>query len=420
MAVSAFNDSVGINLHLEYHNNTAWDTNYPSWSPTLLSSPVKHLRFGLCHYGLSENWCSGAYHDRFNALAAAGKTMDILTDPWMGWTVGTSGCNGNGGCLSGYLAALGLTASAVDAYEGPNECNNGGGNCDIYGTSGGNYPWPVGVLNVWSPEVFTLASSGVSIYGPGAAFCDSSQFPNLSASINALALHDYPGNANPENGDTVSCLSSARAHTGGGGTQPGVTTETGYTTGPPYTASDGPVSRLAQERYIGRQIAYRLNPTINIKRMYIYELFDDVSSHCSGSDDYQCYGLLDASYSPKPAWTRLMQLMSYFTDTGTPSLTPLTYSITGDTTGKLWQDLFQRGNGNYELVLWLATNNFVSGADVAPTNETVTLTLPVSVKKIVVTRWQDNGAVTTTTINSTNGVFSIGANSLLHAISFHV
>ena len=418
LAAAAFNDAVGVNLHLEYHN-TVWDNDYSRWSSVLINSPIIHLRFGFCNYGTAEPWCTGSYAARFNQLAAAGKKMDILTNPWMGWTTGTSGCNGGaGGCTSGYPANVDLAASAIDAYEGPNECNDGGGNCTIYGTSGVSYPWAPGVLNVWTPEIFTLRSAGVDVYGPAAAFANYAEFPNDSAYITKGALHDYATPNNPENGDTQSGMSSERAV---GGAAPIVTTETGYTTGPPYTEYAGE-SRLAQERYIGRQILFRLNPRINISRVYFYELFDYPTSQCDGvTTALECYGLLDASYNPKPAWTRLMQLMSYFADTGISPKTPLAYTLTGDTTGKLWQDLFQKSNGTYILVPWLGTLqwDWTTSTDISPTVETLTLTLPSSVASVTLTQFGDNGAQTVTTIPCSNGRFSLPVSSLVETVIFH-
>jgi hypothetical protein len=339
----------------------------------------------------------------------------------MGWTTGTSGCNGTNGCTSGYPAALGLTGSAIDAYEGPNECNNNGGNCTTYGTSATSYPWNPGVLNVWEPEIYTLLAPGVSIYGPSAAGCDGSQFPRLAPYLTTLALHDYPGSLEPENGTTTDCQTDSRTHMGDS-TTPSVTTETGYTTGPPYTDGDSPVDRLTQERYLSRLLMMRLNANVNIRRTYLYELIDYPASNCNGTTTaYSCYGLLDGSYNPKPAWTRLTQLLSYFADAGTAHRTPLTYKLTGDTSGVLWVDLFQRSNGNYVLVPWLATRlwDITNHVDLAITSENLTLTLPSTVTTLTVTQFNDNGAQVVTHPTCTAGVCTVPVTSLVEGIEFN-
>jgi len=414
LAASAFNDSVGLNLHLEYHNNTVWDADYSRWAPTLISSPIIHLRFGFCHYGTAETWCTGSYASRWNALAAAGKKMDVLSDPWMGWTMATSGCNGGtGGCTSGYSGSVGLNVGAIEAYEGPNECNNGGGDCMNYGTSP-NTTWPTGSLPRWSPEIWTLHSSSVAILGPAAAYCDYSQFPNLSSYVDYGAIHDYWFPLQPENGHTDSCIGSVQTYVSG--SKPIISTESGYSTGPPYKEYGGE-SQLAQERYTPRILFMHLNPRYNISRTYLYDLVD------STSDPDGDFGLLDSvTFAPKPAWTRLMQLMLFFTDSGISPRTPLAYTLTGDTTGKRWQDLFQKSNGTYILVPWLGTQvwDWTTASDLAPTKETLTLTLPTSVTTVTLTQFGDNGAQTITTLAGSNGHFALPVSSLVETVSFQV
>lgn len=413
ISASAFNDSVGVNVHLEYQNNTIWDTGYSQWASTLISSPIVHLRFGLCHYGSASTWCTTTYAARWNQLAAAGKKVDVLTDPWMGWTTATSGCNGGaGGCTSGYPENVGLNAAAVEAYEGPNECNNGGGDCTDYGTAAA-LAWPTGSLSLWESEIASLRSATVTILGPAAAFCDYSQFPNLASDIDDTAIHDYWFPLQPEDGHTDDCLQSSQTFLSWA--KPAIATESGYSTGPPYAQYAGE-SQLAQERYTSRFLFMHLNPRYNIRRTYIYALVD------SASDPDGDFGLLNpTTFAPKPAWTRLMQLMSYFADPGTSPQIPLNYTLAGDTTGALWQDLFQKSDKTYILVPWLGTLqwNWQSATDIAPTTETLTLTLPASVTAITVTQFGDNGAQSVTTIAGKNGIFALPVSSLIEAVSFH-
>lgn len=416
IAASDFNNSVGVNLHLEWDGNQEWDVDYSKWSSTLINSPIKYLRTGFCAYGTASSWCVNSYAPRFNQLASAGKLFDILGDPWMGWTMSTSGCNGGtGGCTSGYPANVGLNAAAINAYEGPNECNIGGGHCTQYGTSTTSYPWAPGVLNVWEPELWTLRSSSVAILGPAAGLCNYSQFPNLSAYINYSSIHDYWAPLNPEDGHTDNCISSSNTYVG---TKPIISTESGYSTGPPYSEY-GAESQLAQERYVGRILFMHLNPRYNIKRTYIYDLVSETG--LSEGD----YGLLNPpgstnAYQPKPAWNRLMQLMSYFSDTGTSPKTPISYTLTGDTSGKLWQDLFQRSDGTYVLVPWIGQVmwDYTTDTDNTPIRENLTLTLPSSITQVTVTQFGDNGTKSVSTLNGTNGQFTVPVSSLIEAISF--
>lgn len=415
LPAAVFNDSVGVNTHLNYPG-TAYDTDYAKWSATLLRSPIKHVRDGFCSWGTASTFCTGRWRTRWNQLAAAGVKFDVITNPWEGWTSGTTGCHGT--CNDGYLSALGVTPSSIAAYEGPNECDiNKSAQCTNVGTTDA-LPGVQTVVK-WAPYYWQLASSNVAIYSAAMAFPqDYSEFGNLSSYMNYCAIHDYTKPLQPESNTLTIGLvvwqAEVPAMCGSNRSAiPIVSTETGYPTGPPYTKYGGE-SQLAQERYTPRILFFHLEH--RVFHVYFYELIDEGAQ---GSGD--TWGLLSENGTPKPAWTRLMQLMSYFKDTRSAPGTPLRYSLTGDTSGVLQQVLFQRSNGTYILVPWLGTQqwDWTTDSDISPTKETLTLTLPSSVKSVTVTKFGDYGARTLTTVSGTNGKFPLPVSSLIEAVSFH-
>jgi hypothetical protein len=409
LPASAFNDSVGVNTHINYYGS-AYDTGYATWSPTLLNSRIKHVRDQFCNWGTASTFCTQTWAQRWNQFAAAGIHFDVISNPWMGWSSSsTGGCHGT--CFLGYPAALGLTSSGIEAYEGPNECDESS-NCTSYGTTTQTQTFTV---DTWTPLLWTLRSATTAIYSPAMAFPnDYSQFGNLSQYINVGAIHDYTKPLQPEysNGTSLGIAAWQSGTAPMTGTAPLITTENGYNTDP--TFANGGVSQLAQERYTPRILLTHLEH--NIRRVYLYELID---LGTSGSGNM--WGLLNANYTPKPAWTRLTQLMNYFADSGTASLAPLSYSLSGDTTGVLNKVLFEKSDGSYILVPWLGTQlwNPSSDSDLAPSTETLTLQLPSTVTSVTVTKFADNGATTTTTLSGTSGRFSLPVSSLIEGVAFH-
>lgn len=418
LAASSFNDSIGVNTHLDYQGS-AYDTGYNSWSSLLLNSRIKRVRDDFCNWGTANSWCAGTWAPRFNQFAAAGIKFDIVTNPWMGWTSSSTGCHGT--CLSGYPSALGLPISAIDTYEGPNECDvENSLNCTDVGSTSGLSKQQV--IAQWSPYVANLRSSSVSVLSPSFSNEDGyGNYSSISGYTNGCSIHDYQSASEtpeyyfhwvmPVSGGPIVTWYSGCQHLVGN--QPMITTESGYTNDTSSSCPDAGISELGAERYFPRELLTHLNG--GIKRVYTYELLDGES----GSTSCYAFGLLHTNFTPKLIWNRMAQLMNYFADSGTSPQTPLAYTLTGDTTGTLNRSLFQRSNGTYILVPWLATQLW-NGSNLSPTSETLTLTLPSSVTSITVTTFGDSGAMSTQTISGSNGTFSLPVSSLVEAVSFTV
>lgn len=100
-------------------------------------------------------------------------------------------------------------------------------------------------------------------------------------------------------------------------------------------------------------------------------------------------GPLRADYTPKTAWTRLLQFMQFFNNGGKSPQHTQSYTASGEKLGMLDHPLFQRSDGTYLLALWLANylydpNNHAAQS---PANQTVTLTLSRSVLSAMLSRF---------------------------------
>jgi hypothetical protein len=405
LPASAFNDSVGVNTHLNY-SGTIYDTGYAAWAPVLVNSRIEHLRDQFCIWGTASAFCTKTWASRWNRLAAAGIRFDVISNPWMGWTRDTTGCHGT--CFSGYAAALGLRPGSIEAYEGPNECDfSHYSGCTSYGTS----PKPPAyILENWSPLLWTLASPSIAIYGPAMAFpVGYVRFADPSQYMNFAAIHNYTKPRMPETSNSCCSLETWQNSVP---SKQLVTTETGFETDTAQTPSQA-VSELAQERYTPRILFWQLEHGID--RTYLYELID-LGGNSGG------FGLLRHNGAPKPAWIRLLQLMDYFADERTSPRRPIAYSVTGDTADAFNHVLFQRSTGEYLLAMWLATPlwNEITHADVAPRREDITVMLPAVPTSVQLTQFNDNGRVQRFHEHSTGRTLTVPVTSLISILSFRI
>jgi hypothetical protein len=117
-----------------------------------------------------------------------------------------------------------------------------------------------------------------------------------------------------------------------------------------------------------------------------------------------------------------MQLMQLFSDTAPAPRTPIAFSVTGDTSGTLDHLLFQRSNGSYLLVLWLAQPVYdPSTRAVLPVaSENLDVSLPASVAAATLTAFGDNGASSVTSLTATNGSVVVPVRSTVSVLEFRV
>jgi hypothetical protein len=315
--------------HLSY-TDTAYYSNFPQILGSLQALGIRHVRDG--YYPWAANDPVVLRHQEF---AAAGIKTNYVV-PFNTSTTPDS------------IAALAGAVQDMEALEASNECDDPG-NC------GGDSA--TGVKNVVSflPMLSTAAKNlNVPLYGP--SFIDPSSYAaagDLSNQITMNNLHVYFGGRNPGSmgwgdpdpkGNAYGSLDFwiDQGHLNAPDA-PTVITETGYLTYPststPYT-----IPESVQASYVPRTLLLAFKH--GIRRTYMYELLDEVSS--------PAYGLLRADMTPRPGFTALKNLMSILGDSATTPFTPskLQFELSGGDSS-LNHMLFQKQDGTYLLVMWL-------------------------------------------------------------------
>jgi hypothetical protein len=259
----------------------------------------------------------------------------------------------------------------MEQLEAPNECD-AAGNCGADASTG------ISNMLGFLPTIASAgAELGVPVVGP--SFTQQSSFTsagNISSEITDNNLHVYFGGRNPGStgwgdvdaqgksyGSLAWWMDQANIDAPG---MPIEVTETGYiaypTTSTPFT-----VPESVEAAYLPRTLL--LDFQHGIKRTYLYELLDEVSS--------PGYGILRDDLSPKPAYTAVENLIANLQDQG-PAFVPggLAYSIEGGG-GSLNHVLLEKRDGSFWLVLWLEESSFdpasTTATPVAPQQVTLTL-----------------------------------------------
>jgi len=347
----SFVDSIGVGTHMTYT-----DTNYYLEWPTVFYDlqwlGVRHVRDGYYNFPAGTPYV--AEHQQ---LASAG----IKTDYVMPYNTATT---------SATVASIARQVDDMEAVEAPNEC-------DLAGDCGSTAAQSMANMLAFLPIVDASGSAvGVPVLGPSLAnYTAYAQVGNLASEMTDNNLHVYFGGRNPGSqgwggfdaegnsyGSIPFWLDMANEDAPN---VPVMITETGYVMVPQPQPYNIPPATGAS--YIPRTLL--LTYAAGVKRTYIYELLDEVSS--------PGYGLIDGNMNPKPAFLAVQNLIANLWDEG-PSFTPgkLAYSLTGGGS-TLKQLLFQKRDGSFWLVLWLEQSSYdeINLVETPVTPQTVTLTL---------------------------------------------
>jgi hypothetical protein len=174
-------------------------------------------------------------------------------------------------------------------------------------------------------------------------------------------------------------------------------TETGYMAFPatiiPYTLPES-----VEASYTPRTLLLAFQK--GVKRTYIYELLDELSS--------PGFGILRSDLTPKPAFTAVQNLISNLQDKG-PSFSPgtLAYSIQGGGPN-LNHLLLQKRDGSFWLVLWLEESSFdpAFATPITVTPQPITLTLAVPNARQVL-NWDTQGNMTWSNVTMQGNTLSL-------------
>jgi hypothetical protein len=377
-------DTSGINTHLTYG-----DTAYTNWAqvfPAIRNLGVKHIRDG--YWGLVANDPIAEEHRQ---LAQAGITTDYV----ISW-----GYVPNQQQLKNFID----TVWDAEAVESPNEC-------DVLSNCGGGGTTGVNNVVALLPSLHsTVAGTGLPLMGP--SFVNYYTYPtvgNLAPDMSLNSMHLYFGGRNPGSpgwggydaeGNSYGSLAywQDMSATDAPGIAP-VITETGYMAWP-STSTPFTLPESVEASYIPRTLLLAFQH--GYQETFFYQLIDDPTSPAG-------YGLLNADFSPKPAYTALKNLISLMSDPGGNfSAGTLNFNISGGDSN-LQHMLFQKSNGDFYLVLWLEepSYNTVDNQFISVTPENIGIELPNNYKTETNYQFNNTGNYVTFNQPTNNGWASL-------------
>jgi hypothetical protein len=379
----AFADSIGVVTHLSY-TDTPYFTAWPQVLNSLQVLGVRHIRDG--YYPWADSSTFIAEHQ---ALADAGIGTDYVV-PLNSTTTPET------------IAQFAPEVRDLEELEAPNEC-------DVAGNCGSSALAGIDNMLGFLPTIDNAgANLAVPVVGP--SFTQQSSFAsagNISSEITENNLHIYFGGRNPGSpgwgdldaegnsyGSFAWWLDQANIDAPG---MPVQITETGYMAFPttiiPFT-----VPESVEASYTPRTLLLAFQK--GIKRTYLYELLDEVSS--------PGFGILRSDLTPKPSFTAVENLISNLQDKGL-SFSPgsLGYSLEGGGPN-LNHLLLQKRDGSFWLVLWLEEPSFdpATATPIAVTPQQVTLTLAVPNARQVLC-WDTEGNMTWSNVTMQGNTLSL-------------
>jgi hypothetical protein len=380
----SFVDSIGAVTHLSY-NDTPYYTAWPQVLSALKTLGVRHIRDGFY------DWAPDSpYIQEHQQLAAAGIKCDYVV-PLDASTTPAA------------IEQFAPEVQDMESLEAPNEC-------DVAGNCGSTSEAGIANAIEFLPTIDAAAKSlGVPVLGP--SFTQQSSYPqagDIASGMTYNNLHVYFGGRNPGSSGWGDLDPQGHAYGSfawwldqaaiDAPNVPSMITETGYMSYP-ETSTPFTLPESVEASYTPRTLLLAFKD--GMKRTYLYELLDEVSS--------PAYGLMNGDLSPKPAYTAVRNLIATLTDRGN-AFTPgaLSYSLQGgDST--LNHLLLQKRDGSFWLVLWLEQSSFdpVSASPESISPQEITLTLSPSDTAKEVVQFNNTGNVTTTNAAMTNSILPL-------------
>ena len=372
-----FVSSIGIGTHFSYWDLLPYGNNLNSTLSSLKGAGFRWIRDGL--FQDTNVGSNDRFYGVMNQVKAAGIKMVLVTQPaYLGNNQFVKAPYTNQQNLDTAVKRLG--ASAILAFEGPNEVDNNSYNWGGVPAFGAN-------AKAYQAQMYQHAKQiapGVTVIGLTTTSAGGASYVgDISSYMDAGTLHPYPSAQVPTadlQGMESRLAPLNAAHKGWW------VTETGYYTAPNATQNvyQPGVTEAAQAKYAPRLYLDYFNA--GISHTSIYELIDE---HSSQSDAEANYGILRNDGSQKPAYASIKNLISLLSDPGaafTPTAT-LGYTLAG-TTGTIRQALFQKRDGRFYLVLWNDVTVFNTSAKRDVVNAAVNVVVSFATQPRTITRYQ--------------------------------
>lgn len=316
-----FLDTIGVNIHVNYFD-TAYN-NWPAVKQKLQELKIKHVRGG-------SYWNFAEADRRQDELHAMGIRVNMILS------------------ADRYNEQVAYLKSKprgfVTSVESLNEPD-----CFLHKT---NPDWvnETRRLQKAAYEAMKATPELRDIPVLGTSYCRAdthAKVGDLSQWYDQTNTHPYPGGLAPEDRIATTMQNIRQQY----GTKPVTATETGYHNAVNFLEGGG-VSEQASATYLPR--LYLSYFQAGIKRTYVYELVEPRPAtwvtHTFDRDNH--WGLYSSGFAAKPAADSLRRLTTILQDAGT-AFAPgkLDYAVSGDTTN-LQQQLLQKADGRFYLVLW--------------------------------------------------------------------
>ena len=349
---SEFIDSIGINVHLSFHDSPY--ANLPLITQELTALGVRHVRDGA---SLTSEGLDALQAVAWLRLRSQGIRVNAMVDPRYAVKTMTA---------RSLLALVSAGGGAVESVEGPNEL-------DVSGIA----DWPAVdrayQRSLWEArQSLGLSRGDVSLIGPAMAFAaDGEKLGDISAYADFGNLHPYPGGLAPSvifprPGTQQDFLSKSLA-------QAAVM----YDSLPIYVTESGwhncfgdqreiPATSLeAAARYVPRLFLENFNH--GIRRTYLYELIA-WRPDPEGTNHEDHWGLLEYDGTEKPAFRALKNLISLISvsaavqmeaPTQTPAAANFRYRL--EASGSLslvHHTALRAADGSLVLLLWQEVSSF--------------------------------------------------------------
>lgn len=324
-SAAAFVDSVGVNVHLSYHDGPYGDA--ARTARLLHELHVRHVRDGVAKG--QTDVCEAA-----RSIGAAGARFTFITQAAL--------------MPDDLVAWAACAGPAIEAYEGINEY-------DIMHPSA-DLDWPATVRDAQRHLYAAVKKrpelSAVAVVAP--SFTSEDAFRavgDLTAYSDYGTTHDYFAAHEPEieSGPTGAAVNMRQALSVTAG-KPVEATETGY--GSAGATEKHDVDETTQATYLPRLFLNQY--ATGIVRSFDYELIDE------GGSPFGAYGLVRANGTKKPSFAALAGMLALLEEPASANRAPvrsLSYAVDagGATVRRM---LFAKRDGRRYLALWLPTRSY--------------------------------------------------------------